>query len=951
MKYVFAFVLFFIHYCALSQNTIGLPNVFNYSKFQYNGGLQSWDIAQDQKGILYFANNEGLLTYDGVYWKTNPLPNKTIVRSIYINKSNRVYVGGQDELGYFEASKTGKLEFFSLLPKIPAQNRKFGDVWDIIALNDDLYIRTDKIIFKISNKNVTTFNASSEWRFLGKYKNKLVAQDLSNGLVNLDEFNNNVTPILQFAFKDDITGIIENEKTGQVILTTIKSGIYNFANGSIAPIVSLDYLKKERIYKATMVDAETVALATNYNGIYITDFNGNIKQHFSKVEGLQNNNVLSIFTDQQKNIWLGLDNGIDFIDYNSAIKQIDPNLQNTSAYTAAIKKNQLYIGTSNGLYTTKIQNFDDLSFSIGSFNLVPNSVGQVWSLTDLNNQLIMGHHEGAFIVENEAKHLAHSVGFWNFVPFYDTMHKNKIISGTYKGLSVITNAGNTLKVLDTVPDFDESSRYMAVDNDGTIWVSHPYHGVFKLIEKDNKFTTTAYTEKNGLPSTLNNHVFKIKNEIVVATIKGVYVYQKSTNSFVPSVAYQKIFGALSLRYLREDDNGNIWFVSEKQIGVVNLTDDKKVLQFFPELSNKLLGGFEFIYPFNNNNILVGGAKGLYNINYQKYKSNNTQPPVLIRNVSIVNGIDSVLYGGNSNNSEIEEPSIAANWKLIRFQFASPSYGNQSNIEYSYRLVGFDKNWSEWTKRTEKEYTNLPAGDYTFEVKVRNSLGIESEVAKYRFTMLPPWYLSILAYIFYAICLAALFYFLYKWQQKKFTAQRIKYDEEQQKLLYIHELEQNKKESEIIALQNEKLESDITFQNAELASAAMHLVKKGELIAKLKEDLAQLTKGAEGPKINSEIKRITKALNEDENMDKEWEQFSKHFDKVHSNFLAALKEKHPTITPSELKLSAYLRMNLTTKEIAQLSNISVRGVEISRYRLRKKLNLEGETSLFDYLITV
>lgn len=113
----------------------------------------------------------------------------------------------------------------------------------------------------------------------------------------------------------------------------------------------------------------------------------------------------------------------------------------------------------------------------------------------------------------------------------------------------------------------------------------------------------------------------------------------------------------------------------------------------------------------------------------------------------------------------------------------------------------------------------------------------------------------------------------------------------------------------------------------------------------------MSKGIEKPEAVADLKKMIKTLNEDENMDKEWENFSSHFDKVHSDFLVALKEKHPAITPSELKLSAYLRMNLSTKEIAQLMNISVRGVEIGRYRLRKKLAIATETSLFDYLINV
>ena len=171
------------------------------------------------------------------------------------------------------------------------------------------------------------------------------------------------------------------------------------------------------------------------------------------------------------------------------------------------------------------------------------------------------------------------------------------------------------------------------------------------------------------------------------------------------------------------------------------------------------------------------------------------------------------------------------------------------------------------------------------------------------------------------------------------------------LVYIHELEINKTESQLVTLQNEKLEADINFKNSELASSAMHLVKKSELLTKLKSELTHMMRGIDNPQAIAELKKLIKSLSEDDNMDKEWEHFSKHFDKVHSDFLVELKEKHPAITPNELKLSAYLRMNLSTKEIAQLMNISVRGVEISRYRLRKKLALPSETSLFDYLIGI
>jgi ligand-binding sensor domain-containing protein/DNA-binding CsgD family transcriptional regulator len=958
LKTILTFIFLFNIIKTFGQNTIGLPNLHNYNKFDYNGGLQNWDIKQDKNGIIYFANNEGLLSFDGVYWKIFPLPNKTIVRSIAISNDNKIYVGGQDELGYFEADDKGVLQFHSLIPLIPANNRTFGDVWDIVIFDKEIYCRTSIKIFKIKNNNTITYNASSEWLYLGICNNTLYAQDKESGLALMD--NNDWKPLFNqnnLPKNDPITSILQN-KNGYKIITTLKNGLYSLMQNTIIPITNPtnSIFKNERIYNATLINSENIALATTNNGVYIIDFEGNIIQSFSKTEGLQNKNVLSIFADKQKNLWLGLDNGIDFINYNSAIKQINPFLQDGSGYTAIINHNNLYIGTSNGLCFTTLQNEKDISFSKSNFTNVNNTKGQVWTLAEVNDQLILGHHEGAFIIKNNsAIPISNNLGYWNFSPITNTFPATTMITGSYKGISFFDYKNNTFIQSNVIDSFEESSRFVTMDNNGNIWVSHPYHGVYKISKNsNNKYKTTIYSASNGLPSTLNNHIFKIKNEVVVATIKGIYSYNLDKNAFEPSIFYRNIFGEISIRYIKEDDNGNIWFINEKRIGVADVHNKNKTLTFFPELTNKLLSGFEFIYPYNENNILVGGANGMYHINYEKYKTNATELPIFIRNVEIFNIKDSVIFGGNyvdSANTSNKLTAINNKWKLIRFEFASPFFGFDNNVEYSYRLKGFDKEWSEWTKRTEKDYTNLPAGKYVFEVKAKNNLGKESSIAAYTFKILPPWYTSTIAIIGYFLLFGLSIFSIITWQKKKFKTQQQKYEEEQKKLLYILELERNKKESEIVAIQNEKLEADINYQNTELAASAMHLVKKGELLTKIKTELTQVAKSIESNEAKSEIKKLTKALQADDNMDQEWDHFAKHFDKVHSDFLIQLKAKHPTITPNELKLSAYLRMNLSTKEIAQLMNISIRGVEISRYRLRKKLGIITEISLFDYLIAI
>jgi ligand-binding sensor domain-containing protein/DNA-binding CsgD family transcriptional regulator len=955
-------LLFIIPIFSFAQNTIGFPEVTSYSKSAYKAGLQNWDIKQAANGMIYIANNEGLLSFDGVFWNLYPLPNKTNVRSVEIGADNHIYAGGQDELGYFAPASNGRLQYISLLHLIESRNRNFGDVWDIVSFEKDIFFRTLTKIFQFNGTSITAYPATSEWSFLGKSNDKLYAHDYAKGLhIYKQNTWQPVAPVNLLPVTDPVTSIMDSEN-GSSVITTLKNGLYLLSSNSITAIASpnAELLKKQRIYAAVKISNQWLALATNNGGVYITDQAGNIIQQFSTTEGLHNNNVLSIFYDKQQNLWLGLDNGLDFITYNSAIKQIKPMMNEASGYALLIKEQQLFAGTSAGLYSVGLQSMEDLSFSKGNFELVNNTKGQVWNLADINNILLMGHHEGAFIINNNsARQISTEPGFWNFIPLSSVFPTQQIAAGNYKGIRFFNYNSSSFVPAASVAGFDESSRFIVAGKNEMLWVSHPYHGVFRIQKnKDGSLQLFSYAEKKGLPSLLNNHAYQIRNELVIATEKGIYVYNEAKDMFEASVFYNNLLGTQSIRYLKEDNNGNIWFIHEKTLGVIDMSERVPKVIYLPELNTKMLSGFELIYPLDNKNIFMGGEKGFYHINFEKYKSIKPDLNVQVRKVVISHQKDSLLFGGyfadvNAEQKQKEEQiqTIAYRWKTIQFEFSSSLFGYQSTLEYSYRLIGFSDNWSEWSSRTNKEYTNLNAGKYRFEVKVRNNLGNESIVAVYEFTILPPWYRTWWAKTIYVLFLLGGILYFYRRQLRLFAAQQLKFEEEQQKLKYIHELERNKTESELVSLRNDKLEAEIHFKNSEVASAAMHLVKKGELLTKIKNDLSQMMKRIDNEQAVSEIKKMIKSLSEDEHLDDEWESFTKHFDKVNSDFVLHLKEMHLNLTGNELKLCTYLRMNLSTKEIAQLMNISVRGVEISRYRLRKKLGIQSEVSLFDYLLSI
>ena len=436
MLYRILFLLL-LHSAVYSQNTIGIPDVVNYYKGTYSAGLQNWDIKQDKNGIIYVANNEGLLSFDGKYWKLYPLPNKTNVRSVEIGTDNKVYVGGQDELGYFSPAANGKLQYTSITNLLPEKERSFGDAWDIICFGNDIFIRTFNNILKLSNKKVTVYKASSVWSYMAVLNNRLYVQDLEKGLFIFESgVWNPIQGSAELVGKQDITGMLP-VNNDSIIITTLKKGLFLLNKNIVSKINSPNnpLFEKERIYCATKINNNWIVLASTYSGIYITDTKGNIIQRFSKREGLQNNNVLSVFLDKESNLWLGLDNGIDFIAYNSAIKQINPSLQDGPGYAAIINKDQLLMGTSNGLYSVPLQKIQDLSFSKGDFTPVTNTKGQVWGLAEINNQLLLGHHDGAFIITNNtATPISKDPGYWNFV----TLTTSKLRSSYIKEVANIT---------------------------------------------------------------------------------------------------------------------------------------------------------------------------------------------------------------------------------------------------------------------------------------------------------------------------------------------------------------------------------------------------------------------------------------------------------------------------------------------------------------------------------
>ncbi len=951
------FIILPVSFLAAQKSpNLGVPFISNFSKQTYRAGTQNWDFAQDDNGVIYIANNEGVLSYDGDNWKRYPLPNKTIVRSIAIDpRTQRLYVGGQDEVGYFEKDERGFLTFQSIRPLIPEKHRKLADVWAIFSAQEGVYFTSLENLYFFSGDSIQVHPRNHQFLFVNKWKDQVITMDQRERIYTL-KHQPDLQSIGTFPYIPcDITS-----KENQLLVATEKNGLFLFSEkaGFTPWKTKADaFLKEKRITQILELHNQNIAVATALGGIVILNKAGYPVYWIDKKNGLQNNMVRSIFEDRDHNLWLGLDNGLDFLALADPITFFYPDgeLEGTS-YAIEIVYNELFIGTSNGLYRVPWKPYYNPLQDRSPFSKVSGSEGQVWGLNEINGQLFMGHHEGAFLLKDrQLSQLSDDVGYWLFLNH--SMQADAIVAGSYNGLSWLKkDESDQWKFQFTFEGFNESSRFIVRSPNNEFWVSHPYRGVFKI--RLDPETRTAlpklYGIKHGLPSETNNQAFRIWEDIVVCGKQGLFRYFPEKDHFRPYQALNQFLGEhQKVRRLFEAPDGDLWFITQDKVGHLRIKDRglRKDIERYDiqGLHSMLMGGFELIYPFDHANVFMGAEKGVIHINPSELFDQEYHFNTLITEVHLIQEKDSLLSANQRVSSEANVLRLSPRDNSLRFSFCATNFSPFNKTSFQYKLEGNDEDWSIWSENTSREYTNLTPGKYTF--KVRSGIpGVHvANTVSFTFYIDHPWYATPFAYGVYSFLFLASIIGLIWIPRRQFEKEKALLEQEKEQKVALHKAEVKQSREELMTLKNEKLNAEINHKNKELASTTMHLLQKSELIQKLRSELDKLNQVIEQKDIKKELKRIKGLLRDDALLDEEWEQFFYHFDQVHSHFFRRLKESYPQLTAKDQKLCAYLRMNLSSKEIAPLMNISVRGVEISRYRLRKKMDLDTEVNLNEFMM--
>lgn len=916
------------------------PIVRSYSVSNYNAGIQNWSVAQDERGIMYIGNNKGLLEFDGNRWKLHELPTKNIVRTVYIGEDGKIFVGSFEEFGYFERDSLDSLVYHSLKDEVKDFRFQNDEIWSIVPVQDEIVFQSFGSLFIYDGHTVRGIRTKSLPLNLFQVGDTFYSQLINEGLsifIN-DGFEHLIDRKL-LGDSDVMAGLSYDD--GALLLTR-NSGGFIYQHGKVVKWhTECDAeLEKYTVNRAVMTKDSCYIIGTISNGVYAIDKKGRLLWKENTDSRLQNNTVLGLYCDADNNVWVALDEGIAYILNNSLVYYYEPPYRKIGMiYDVLVKEDEAYVASNQGVYRMKS----------GKLELVPGLEEQAWYVKEWGNQILCGHNKGTFQISGLQASLISDVR--GAMCMREIYHEGRplLLQGTYTFLNLYKeNASGVWSFLNSLGGFTHMVRGIEMDHRGNIWVKHLRKGLFRLrISPDLKRVEDLkmYMELGDVKDG-NFSLFKINGRVVFSNGKAFYTYEDMTDSIIPyEVMNEQLPELKGINDVSHAGGNMYWFVSGRMAYLVKC--EMNVFQIEHRIPFSLFEGLSIeeraamVYDKGSKSSYLCLNNAIARIDADSsllYKSS-------VKRSLWVSGItvEAEWTGKKKQLSVQEENKIEAEFSTVCFSLCYPVYNNYT-YKVRYKLEGLNDQWVDNERSLEKKYTRLPFGSYVFKAEVYDGNQILASTTL-PFVILRPWYLSYWAISGYVlaglILLLLLQYIVYQSVKKK--KDRVI---EQQRIAHQAEIEQQEKK--IIELEKEQLEADLRFKSKELSGVVMTNIAHQEFLNSLKEEIQQ--QKLSGQYTRKNLDKLLALVNNNIVSDEEsWNMFQANFDRIHENFFRNLKQQYPDLTSGDLRFCALLRLNLPTKEIAKLLNISIRGVDAARYRLRKKFNLPQEDSLTDFMI--
>ena len=949
MKSILVTLLFIISFvCPVSANW--QRSVTNYTRHDYKAGNQNWMIAQHPNGWMYFANNKGLVEFDGMSWNTYSIDNAK-TRAVRVAANGTIYVGGLGQFGYFTPNRLGGLDYTCLSEHI--DKKTVGNIWNIHIVDNRIYFQSDISVFYYEEKKVTQVQCTPGVSFSAIVYNKFYVAS-SGGILVLN--GNEFTPIpeTEGVIHSKIVGILPYD--GQVLIVTSRDGLFLYDGKALARFSSAadSFVETNQLFCAA-IRGNLLALGSVQDGVLLLDTKHDRTEHISITNGLQNKTVLSLAFDRERNLWLGLDNGIDCIHLNSPLFFLYSNKTAIGAgYASCTYQGKLYLGTNQGLYVT--DNPVGLNRK-STVNFVPGTEGQVWSVMEYDNKLFCGGGNSLIVIDgNVVSQLEGIRGVWAVRKL--SQHPDVLLAGTYWGLCVIKKEKGRWQVAYRIKEANVSAKTIYVeDGFNTVWVANKESGLYRFVLSDDLREVKRVKCYNSamLPAGNNVCVSKINNEIVIASRQGLFRYNQIKDCLEEYTSLEnQLEGKASYTYLTQDAYNDIWYVNEGMLRVLRY--DASTKRYYKNKNESYLGeflieDFEHISLCDDKQAVIGTEEGFSLLHFRRKVHKESPLTLQIRKVYLTGKQDSLIYGRSFTYDE-RPLLIPYTHNSLRIEYSVNNYDKLQTAFYSYKLKGSgNEGWSAYNTNRMKEFTDLKEGKYVFYVKIVTDRDKEPVVTSFAFEILPPWYRTWWAYSLYMLAGGLFIYYVYYRivQSRKLLIQQKELELYRQQQAF--RKESDLKDRKIDSLQEENLQAELRHKSEELIRTTLNIVRKNEILQEIKREAVSISHSINDENlvnIRRKTLRLISQIDTNIEHDDDLQAFQRTFDSVHQDFFKCLDTHFPELNNKEKMLCAYIKMDLISKEIAPLLNISVRGVEISRYRLRKKLGLVEKDNLADFL---
>jgi serine phosphatase RsbU (regulator of sigma subunit) len=772
MRYllVLLFIIFFTDNC-LSQQTV-FP-VKNYTTKDYGSDFSpsNSSVLQDGRGIIYAGNGFKLLEFDGSSWSSYPINKKNWILSLATDKTGKIYAGSQGEFGCFTPDVTGALSYQSFSDSLEIENLDFSNIWRINTFSGGIAFQSEEKIFVYDKGKISVLKPKTSFHLSFAVNNELYVRERDNGLLKWQNGG-----LIHIAGSEifDTTGIfmmVPFGKGGKEILAgTRGKGFLIFNSSAEMPVFrkfvpdNLNLIERSEITGGAVTKNGLIAVGTRLAGVFIIDTTGKTVSVMDERHGLSDNEIKQIIADNEGNVWVATNiGGISCIATSSPIYLYSDDSGIEGNVTSVLRyKSLLYAGTSRGLFR---QSTAGITGPVFEPCQVPFS--NVSCLAEVEGSLLAGTDEGLY---DCSARMPVQLGNDPSYTLYYSKQLELLFSGGPKGLAVYSNKGKLRKInllKDVTQDITGLSAEKSTGDTIIVWAGTRFNEVIRIRITADLFTETEYFgEAEGLPEGLINP-FATDSGTVFGTINGLYRFideAEVKKSLPDSLKNNKEFlkGYFSNLNLPEeitskelftlhDEGSRMWICMGNKAGYLEKGNGMKyVHQPFAGID---VGRINSFYPESSGTCWIATTDGLIRYYGSTTERFDNDFFCLIRNVSLIN-TDSALFRGSFFNDqtgiEIVQPASAIpvipfGKNSLRISFSAPFYEYPDKTLYSYQLN--DSKWSQWNHEAFRDFTNMREGDYSFRIKAVNIYGKESKVAEYRFTVLPPWYRTIYAYLF------------------------------------------------------------------------------------------------------------------------------------------------------------------------------------------------------------